>query len=114
PPGLDDWSLRHLDPLVELEATAPAAVEGSTLLHLDIRADNLLLTPERVYVVDWPHACVGAPWVDPVCFAPSVPMQGGPVPGDLLRRHPAARAAEPGAITAAVVAVAGFFTSRAL
>jgi thiamine kinase-like enzyme len=31
-------------------------------LHLDLRADNLLLSKkERVLVVDWPHARVGIP-----------------------------------------------------
>ena len=77
---LDDWSTCHLAALVELEAEAVAAVAGDTLLHFDVRADNMLLTPERVWFVDWPLACVGAAWVDVVFFAPSVTMQGGPPP----------------------------------
>ena len=60
PAGLDGWSERNLAALAALEAEAPAAAAGDTLLHLDLRADNLLLTPERVLVVDWPHARVGA------------------------------------------------------
>jgi|DewCreStandDraft_2_1066082.scaffolds.fasta_scaffold01353_7 aminoglycoside phosphotransferase (APT) family kinase protein len=114
PDGLDAWSARHLDALAGLEAQAPVAVTGDTLLHFDIRADNLLLTPQHVWFVDWPLACVGAAWVDPVFFAPSVTMQGGPPPDALLQLHPACRAADPQAITAAIAAVAGFFTHRAL
>jgi aminoglycoside phosphotransferase (APT) family kinase protein len=114
PTRLDDWSARHLDALAALEADAPGAVAGNTLLHLDVRADNLLLTPDRVLLVDWPLARVGAAWVDLVFFASSVHMQGGPPPEALLDRHPACRAADPDAITAAVAAVAGFFTHRAL
>jgi aminoglycoside phosphotransferase (APT) family kinase protein len=114
PASLDDWSRRHLEALAALEADAAEAVAGDTLLHLDIRADNLLLTSERVYVVDWPHAGVGAAWVDLVCFAPSVGMQGGPPPEVLLDRYLADTHADPDAITATVAAVAGFFTSRAL
>jgi aminoglycoside phosphotransferase (APT) family kinase protein len=110
PAMLDDWSCRHLEALAALEATAPEAVAGDTLLHLDVRADNLLLTPERVFVVDWPNACVGAVWVDLVCFAPSVTMQGGPPPEDLLERYLAGQAADQEAVTAALAAVAGFFT----
>jgi hypothetical protein len=34
-------------------------------------------------VVDWPHACRGAAFVDVVLLAPSVAMQGGPQPADL-------------------------------
>jgi len=111
---LDPWSQRHLAALAELETLSPAAVAGETLLHFDIRADNLLLTDERVWFVDWPLACVGAAWVDVAFFAPSVAMQGGPPPEELLRRSAAGRAADPDAITAGVVAMAGFFTHRSL
>jgi aminoglycoside phosphotransferase (APT) family kinase protein len=112
--GLDPWSARHLDALIALEAGAPDAGRGETLLHHDLRADNILLTPERVVIVDWPHAQIGAPWIDLVCFAPSVAMQGGPDPETLLDRHPAARAAAPAAIDAIIAALAGYFTWSAL
>jgi aminoglycoside phosphotransferase (APT) family kinase protein len=115
PEGLDAWSAHHLDQLVALEAQASAAVAGDTLLHLDLRADNLLLTREgEVLVVDWPHARVGVPWLDPAFFAPSVAMQGGPKPEELMERLPQARSADPDALTAVVAAVAGFFTGESL
>lgn len=114
PAGLDEWSARHLQALVDLERDAAEAVAGKTLLHLDVRADNLLLTPERVIVVDWPHARIGAAWLDLLAFAPSVAMQGGPEPEDLLAHHPAARAADPAAINAALAAIAGVFTRQSL
>jgi aminoglycoside phosphotransferase (APT) family kinase protein len=114
PARLDAWSTRHLDRLADLETEAPSAVAGDALLHLDVRADNLLLAPERVLVVDWPHARVGAPWVDMVFFAPSVAMQGGPPPEELLARHPHARRVDTEALTAVVAAVAGFFTREGL
>jgi aminoglycoside phosphotransferase (APT) family kinase protein len=112
--GLDDWSARNLDRLVALEEHVADAVEGETLVHLDVRADNLLLTEDRVYLVDWPHAHVGATWLDAIGFAPSVAMQGGPQPEELLPRWPGAGEADPDAVTAAVASVAGFFTQRAL
>ncbi|HEX9988283.1 MAG TPA: phosphotransferase [Chloroflexia bacterium] len=111
---LDAWSVRHLDALVELESRAVSAVAGNTLLHFDVRADNILLTPEKVWFVDWPWACVGAAWVDVVFFAPSVTMQGGPPPEYIMGRHPSCRTAGPGAITAVVAAMAGYFTHQAL
>jgi aminoglycoside phosphotransferase (APT) family kinase protein len=114
PDRLDGWSSRHLEGLVELEADAALAAAGNTLLHLDLRADNVLLTPDGVAVVDWPHARVGAAWVDLLFFAPSVAMQGGPPPEDLLARHPKARRADPEPVTAVVAAIAGFFTGEGL
>jgi hypothetical protein len=114
PTGLDAWSRRNLDRLAALEARAPTLVVGETLLHFDLRADNLLLTVDRVYVVDWPHARVGPAWADLVAFAPSVEMQGGPPPEALLARTRAGRAADPDALRSCVAAVAGFFTWQSL
>ena len=112
--GLDDWSRRHLPALAELEAAAPEAMEGDTLVHLDMRADNLILGQDAVWVVDWAHARIGAGWIDLLGMAPSVTMQGGPPPEALLARHPAARAADPTSITAAVASLAGYFANVSL
>lgn len=114
PADLDPWAARHLAALAALQARASAAAQGETLLHLDLRADNLLLTPDRVAIVDWPHARIGAAWIDLVFLAPSVAMQGGPAPEALLARHPASHVASPEAITAVIAAMAGFFTWGAL
>jgi aminoglycoside phosphotransferase (APT) family kinase protein len=63
--AIDQWSRTHLGRLAELEAEWEAAAAGDALVHSDLRADNLLVRPDgRVVVVDWPHASVGAPWVD--------------------------------------------------
>ena len=112
--GLDAWSAHYLDKLADLEAEAASAVHGNTLLHFDVRADNLLVDDERVWFFDWPHACIGAAWFDVVGFAPSVAMQGGPEPEALLRRYPGETEADAQSVTAAVAAVAGFFTRDAL
>ena len=108
--SLAPWFRSNLDRLAELELAAPEAVAGDTLVHFDIRADNLLLTPDRVWFLDWPHACVGAAWIDVIVTAPSVAMQGGPPPEEVIVAHPACRTADPDRVTAVVAAVAGFFT----
>jgi aminoglycoside phosphotransferase (APT) family kinase protein len=104
---LDSEALPATTRLVELEAAAPAAVEGQTLLHLDVRSDNVLLTEDRVYIVDWPWASIGAPWVEPLCFAPSVEMQGGPSAPEVFGRSKAAAGADRDAVAAALAAVGG-------
>ena len=83
-PRLHEWSLRNLDRLAELESRAPALAKGETLIQFDVRADNILIADDRVYFVDWPHARIGAPFVEWVAFAPSVAMQGGPQPEALM------------------------------
>jgi len=113
-PALDQWSVRNLSRLAALEARAPEAARGDTLQHFDLRADNLLLTADGVRVVDWPHAHVGQPWIDLVWFAPSVAMQGGPAPAELLKRYAPARDADPAALDAVIAGVAAFFTAGSL
>jgi len=44
---LDDWSRAHLDVLAQLEEGWEAAADGDALLHVDIRADNVLITRGR-------------------------------------------------------------------
>ena len=111
---VDEWSRRHLEALAAIEETVAEVLWGDTLLNCDIRADNILLTPERVWFVDWPHAIAGPPWLDVVAFAPSVTMQGGPPPEEVISRHSACSTADSEAITAAVVAIAGYFTHQAV
>jgi phosphotransferase family enzyme len=110
---LEAWALRNLDRLVELERRAPGVVEGDALVHCDIRADNLLVAGDRVYVLDWPWARIGAAWVDLVAMAPSVTMQGGPQPEQFLARLDL-RGVTPAAIDAVVASLAGYFVVRAL
>ena len=112
--GIDPWSRAHLDHLAEVERNWPAHAAGDTLLHTDLRADNVLLTGDSVVIVDWPHACQGAAFLDIVFLAPSVAMQGGPPPAELLAMTRAGRTASREALASAVCAVAGYFTCRSL
>lgn len=111
---LDPWSRARLADLAAVEATWAAHAGGTTLLHADIRADNLLVTDAGVVVVDWPHACIGAAFVDVLLLAPSVAMQGGPQPAAMLTRSRAGRSANRADLTATVCALAGYFTERSL
>jgi aminoglycoside phosphotransferase (APT) family kinase protein len=111
--ALDPWCRRHLDELAELESGWADAAAGTTLLHDDLRSDNMLITRDGVVFVDWPHASLGAPFFDLVALAPSVVMQGGPDPEWLVERVPSAANVDPGAMTAVVAAIAGYFTHQA-
>ncbi|MET9018572.1 phosphotransferase [Actinopolymorpha sp. NPDC004070] len=111
---VDPWAAERLADLAAWETRWQAAAQGDTLLHGDIRADNVLLTGERVYFVDWPAATVGAAWVDLVLMLPSMAMQGAGEPEELLAGHPLARTADKDAVTAVIAGLAGYFVSRSL
>ena len=115
PAGLDEWSGRNLDKLAELESGWPDAMAGPTLLHGDVRSDNVLVTDDGVVVfVDWPHACVGAAAFDLVAWAPSVTLEGGPAPEELLALSEAATAADRDLLTVLVAAFSGFLVEHSL
>jgi aminoglycoside phosphotransferase (APT) family kinase protein len=111
-PRLDPWAAERLDELAALEAGWPEASAGETLVHGDVRSDNVLLAADRVVFVDWPHAAVGARWFDLLCFLPSAAMQGAPPPWELFEAHPLGRQAPPDALLPMLAAVAGFFVQR--
>jgi hypothetical protein len=114
PVGLDEWSSRNLSRLAELESGWPHAIAGSTLLHCDVRSDNLLVTRTGVVLVDWPHACVGAPVFDLVAWAPSVELEGGPAAEELLALSASGSAIDREAVAPLVAAFGGFLVRHSL
>jgi aminoglycoside phosphotransferase (APT) family kinase protein len=114
---LDPWSRRHLARLAALEDGWIAASAGDSLLHHDVRADNVLLrdgAPAPALVVDWPSARAGAAWVDLLGFLPSAVMQGAGDAELIFRAHPLGRAADPDRVTTSLAALAGYFVRTAL
>ena len=91
------------DALAVLRRAAESApIEGDSLLHLDVRSDNLCLSDRGAVLVDWNLVHVGNPDLDLAAWAPSLLLEGGPSPEDLLPNAPGLAAA-----------LAGFFASRA-
>uniref|UniRef100_A0AAU2VZ45 Aminoglycoside phosphotransferase family protein n=1 Tax=Streptomyces sp. NBC_00008 TaxID=2903610 RepID=A0AAU2VZ45_9ACTN len=111
---LDPWAASRLGALAELESGWAEAAEGDSLAHADLRADNILLTEDRVVFVDWPHAVRAAPWFDLLAMLPCVAAQGGPDPEAVFTAHPLGRDAEPAAVTAVLAALAGYFVAHSL
>jgi Phosphotransferase enzyme family len=113
-PRLDAWCRAHLSDLAALEARWPEAIEGETLLHGDVRSDNILIGAAGPVFVDWPHAAIGTPVFDLVAWAPSVVLEGGAPPEELLAGHGPSRSADPDVVTVLLAAVSGFLVSHSL
>jgi len=104
-----------VDRFASLERSWEEAAAGDTLLHTDLRADNLLLTPDgEVVLVDWPWACTGAAFVDLVLLLPSVGLGGGPGCGEVVARYDLFADVDEDALGSVVVALAGFFVRQSL
>jgi len=107
------WAVRHLARLVDLEEQGLAAAQGDALVHFDLYPQNIVLAPDRVVFVDWPHARLGAPYVDLIMLLSSAAADGID-PEPLARRHPVAADVEPGIIDAVLAAYAGFWMDGGL
>jgi aminoglycoside phosphotransferase (APT) family kinase protein len=76
-----------------LQAAEEACVlDGSALLHLDVRSDNICLRGGQAMLVDWNHAVVGNPVLDVAAWLPSLHAEGGPGPEMILPAAPEAAA----------------------
>ena len=101
----------HLPELLQLAEDSLEAISGDTLVHMDIRADNLLVRPDgTVVLVDWPHACIGAAWLDSVLLLLNVAVYGGHDIDALMASTPVLAKADPTAIDAALALLASYFS----
>jgi Phosphotransferase enzyme family len=87
---------------VLLEAATLEHLDGDSVVHLDVRSDNMFFRDDRVILVDWNLAAAGNPEIDVAFWLPSVTMEGGPEPDSIGRLQPEV-----------VALVAGFFAGRA-
>jgi len=72
---------------VLLDATRRARLHGSSLVHFDIRSDNICFEGARTLLVDWPNACCGNPSLDFVGWLPSLTLEGGSFHKKLTREE---------------------------
>jgi hypothetical protein len=76
------WLEQHLPTLAA--ASAAARIDGSASLHFDVRSDNLCFREGRAILVDWNHACIGNRQLDTAAWLPSLQVEGGPLPEEVL------------------------------
>lgn len=98
--GLRDaaWLERWLPALADAADAAPR--HGDSLLHCDVRSDNLCIRDGLCVLVDWNHAMLGNAAYDVAFWAPSLALEHGPAP-------------ETFGVDELAALVAGFFASRA-
>lgn len=112
-PAFSAWAASHLALLIALESEGLAAARGPSLVHFDLFPHNILLTADQVLFVDWPHARLGAPFIDLLLLLSSA-ASGGIDPEPILARQPLAARAESRTIDAVLAAHAGFCIAGAL
>ncbi|MCI0688034.1 MAG: aminoglycoside phosphotransferase family protein [Sporichthyaceae bacterium] len=116
PADLDPWLADRLDALAEWERDTAVAMAGPSLIHLDVRADNMLLRPTgQVVLVDWAWACRGAAWVDVAMLLINVAQYGPHSPAELdalLAAHPLSRDVDLWSVTLLIIGLTGVLEAR--
>jgi hypothetical protein len=106
------WIALVLQDIADRQAQLPwRAAELQQVAALDRLADALTPAPVPVPSVG---ERLGAEFTDLVLFAPSVGLQGGPQPAELITSSRSGGAASPHAVTALVCALAGYLTESSL
>lgn len=98
------WLDAHLPTLAV--ASSAARIEGTATLHFDVRSDNLCLRDGRTMLVDWNHACIGNPLLESASWLPSLQVEGGPAPEEILP-------SETEGLPEIASLLAGYFSARA-
>jgi hypothetical protein len=73
-----EWLDRSLPSLLAASDSTP--LDGDSLVHGDVRSDNLCLRSGHAVLLDWNHARIGNPAFDVAFWLPSLVLEGGPVP----------------------------------
>jgi thiamine kinase-like enzyme len=110
---IDPWIAERLDDLIAAEREMTARIAGNTLSHWDLRADNIVLTADEVWFVDWAHARNAAGWLDAALLTADIVASGADC-GDgggidvarLIEQHPVFTGADPDTVLAVLASLA--------
>lgn len=105
--------LHALTPVVnEWLANPVLRREPYSLLHGDLRSDNLRFNRGNLYLFDWPSVTSGRAEWDFVVFAQSVTVEGGVAPEQMMTWYEEKFAVEPAAVDASLAWWLAFFARR--
>jgi hypothetical protein len=76
------WLERRLPEILAAVESAP--VDGDDLCHLDVRSDNLCFRDGRAVLVDWNWLSRANADLDVAAWLPSLAVEGGPLPWQVL------------------------------
>ncbi|MGI5215626.1 phosphotransferase family protein [Plantactinospora sp. CA-290183] len=112
-PDLPTTARSRLDELAALESLLPAYAESRSMIHCDLRVDNVLIDAAgAAWLCDWTWLCYGPAWFDLAGLLVTAYASGLDADG-LFGAHPAAYGAPADALDAALAALSGYWLIRA-
>lgn len=103
----------HAEEAAALAARFASVTAGETLVHTDVRDDNLLITEDGLaYLCDWNWPVLGAAWIDSLILLIGPRGDGLDVEAHLAA-HPLLAGVDPEAIDIVLALVTGYFLRSA-
>jgi aminoglycoside phosphotransferase (APT) family kinase protein len=81
-----EWLELVLPDMIDAERAAP--LDGDAALHMDVRSDNLCLRDGQAVLVDWNWITAGNPAFDVAGWLPSLELERGPRPEEVMPACP--------------------------
>lgn len=111
-PGLSTVLLEHAAEIARLTRVAADVLQGPSLVHGDLRPDNLLVDRSgRAHLLDWNWLCTGPAWVDLVGLMPLMALDGLDTTA-LLATSPLTRDVDPEHIDALLAAIVVYMSGN--
>ncbi len=107
------WLRTYTPVLAEASSSLTRIRPGNSLLHMDVRSDNLRVVNGRLRLFDWASAIKGPHELDVVAFAQTVEAEGYFDSESVLGWYEKHKRLDHELTTASLVVVAGYFASRA-
>ena len=105
--------LPHGDEAAALAARFAEVTDGATVVHTDVRDDNILVRPDGTAVLcDWNWPVVGAAWLDSLLLLIG-PRGDGLDVEEVLATHPTFAGLDPEAVDVVLALVIGYFLKSA-
>jgi hypothetical protein len=105
--------LAHLDEAAALAGRYVEAMAGNTVVHTDVRDDNILLTSDgRALLCDWNWPFIGAAWLDSL-FLLIGPRGDGLDVEQVIEKHPLLSVVPAESIDIVLALITGYFLKSA-
>jgi hypothetical protein len=108
PPVFED----RIDQLAELEKDIDTALTADSVMHFDLRPDNMILGADQAWICDWNWVQVHSTWFDTACFLVAAHGDGHDADA-LFRAHPTAAGVTPDQLDTALASITGYYLGRA-
>jgi hypothetical protein len=109
PPALDG----RIDELARLEQGIDAALTADSVMHFDLRPDNMIVGTEQAWICDWNWVEVHSTWFDTACFLVAAHGDGHDADA-LFWAHPTAAGVTADELDTGLTSVTGYYLSQAV